>query len=159
MRFLSLRLIVATILTLALTILPLPELLVGLRPPWALLLLLYVQFFLPDQFNLILLVAIGLALDTLLSTVLGEHVLALSLVAWIASSKARRFDMFTMSQQMALIGFFCLLYQMLILIIDISLGYYSGFVMPLVSTLITILLWPWVRLIADEGLVVRAAYR
>lgn len=159
MRFLNLRLIVATILALALTILPLPELLVGLRPPWALLLLLYVQFFLPNQFNLILLVAIGLALDTLLSTVLGEHALALSLVAWIASSKARRFDLFTMSQQMALIGLFCLFYQMLILFIDYSLGYYSGFVMPLVSTLITILLWPWIRLIADEGLVVRAAYR
>jgi rod shape-determining protein MreD len=159
MTSLNLRLFVAAILALALTILPLPELLVGLRPPWALILILYLQFFLPEYFNLILLVIIGMALDVLLSTVLGEHAFALSIVAWIASTKARRFRLFTMGQQMALIGFFCLLYQMLILIIDASLGYYYGFLMPLGSTLITILLWPWVRLIADESLAIKMVYR
>ncbi|MBA3536438.1 MAG: rod shape-determining protein MreD [Tatlockia sp.] len=159
MTSLNLRLFVAAILALALTILPLPELLVGLRPPWVLILILYLQFFLPEYFNLVLLIIIGMALDVLLSTVLGEHAFALSIVAWIASTKARRFRLFTMGQQMALIGFFCLLYQMLILIIDASLGYYYGFLMPLGSTLITILLWPWVRLLADESLAIKVAYR
>ncbi len=159
MTSLNLRLFVAAILALALTILPLPELLIGLRPPWVLILILYLQFFLPEYFNLVLLIIIGMALDVLLSTVLGEHAFALSIVAWIASTKARRFRLFTMGQQMALIGFFCLLYQMLILIIDASLGYYYGFLMPLGSTLITILLWPWVRLLADESLAIKVAYR
>ncbi|CDZ78877.1 Rod shape-determining protein MreD [Legionella massiliensis] len=153
------RLFVAALLVLALTILPLPELLIGLRPPWVLVLLLYLQFFLPDHFNLMLLLVIGLALDVLLSTVLGEHAFALSIVSWIASTKARRFRLFTMGQQMALIGFFCLLYQAVILMIDASLGYYYGFIMPLGSTLITILLWPWVRLLADDTLAIKAAYR
>lgn len=159
MRFISLPLLLAAILALALSIVPLPELLLGLRPPWALLLLLYVQLFLPEQFNLVFLVVIGLALDTLLSTLLGEHAFALALVAWVASNKARRFSLFAMGQQMALIGFFCLLYQILILMIDVSLGYYYGFVMPLSSALISILLWPWIKLIADESLVDKALCR
>ncbi len=152
MNFLPLRLFIAALLALALTILPLPELLLGLRPAWVLLFVLYLQFFLPNYFNIISLLIIGLVLDVLLSTVLGEHAFALSLVAWLASSKARRFRLFTIGQQMALIGFFSLLYQMVILIIDASLGYYSGFVMSLSSSVISVLLWPWVRLIADDAL-------
>ncbi len=159
MRSLNLRLVLAAIIVLALTILPLPALLAGVRPPWVLILILYLQFFLPEHFNLVFLLIIGIALDVLLSTVIGEHAFALSLVTWIASSKARRFRLFTMSQQMALVGFFCLLYQMLILIVDSSLGYYYGFILPLGSTLISILLWPWVRLIADESLATKVAYR
>ncbi|MBA2656314.1 MAG: rod shape-determining protein MreD [Tatlockia sp.] len=155
MTSLSVRLFLAAILVLALTILPLPALLAGFRPPWVLILILYLQFYLPEYFNLVFLMIIGLVLDVLLSTILGEHAFALALVSWIAASKARRFRLFSMGQQMALMGFFCLLYQMLILIINSSLGYYYGFIMPLGSTLISILLWPWVRLIADESLTLK----
>lgn len=152
MNSLPLRLFIAALLALALTILPLPELLLGLRPAWVLLFLLYLQLFLPNYFNIIILLILGLALDALLSTVLGEHAFALSLVAWLASSKARRFRLFTIGQQMALIGFFSLLYQLVILILDASLGYYSGFIMVLSSSVTSVLLWPWVRLIADDTL-------
>ncbi|KTD31479.1 MULTISPECIES: rod shape-determining protein MreD [Legionella] len=152
MNFVSLRLFAAVIIALALTILPLPEVLLGLRPPWVLILILYWQFFLPDYFNIAILLIIGLALDVLLSTVLGEHAFALSLVTWLASSKARRFRLFSMGQQMALVGFFCLLYQTLIVMVDASLGYYYGFLMLLGSTAISVLLWPWMRLIADDTL-------
>lgn len=159
MNSLNVRLFIAVIITLALTILPLPDLLLGLRPPWVLMLVLYLQFFLSDHFNVVILLIIGLALDVLLSTVLGEHAFALSLVAWIASNKARRFRLFSIGQQMTLVGFFCLFYQMIILLIDASLGYHVWFIMSLGSSLISVLLWPWVRLIADETLLVKAVYR
>ncbi|WP_028389074.1 rod shape-determining protein MreD [Legionella fairfieldensis] len=159
MSSLKVRLFFAVILALILTILPLPELLVGLRPPWILMLVLYLQFFLPDHFNLILLLMVGLALDVLLSTVLGEHVFALTLVAWIASNKARRFALFSIGQQMALTGFFCLFYQLTILMIDASLGYHAEFLMSLPSTLMSVLLWPWIRLVADDTLLAKGTYR
>jgi rod shape-determining protein MreD len=152
MSALNLRLVLTIILTLVLSIIPLPELLAGFRPPWVLILVLYLQFFIPEYFNLLLILILGLALDVLLSTVLGEHAFALSFITWIASSKDRRFRLFSISQQMVLFGFFCLLYQMLILTIDASLGHYYSFIPPLGSTLISILLWPWVRLFADEKL-------
>ncbi|STX37869.1 rod shape-determining protein MreD [Legionella feeleii] len=94
MNSLNLRLIIAIMLALVLTILPLPDLLVGLRPPWVLMLVLYLQYYLPDHFNISLLVIIGLMLDVLLATVIGEHAFALCFVSWIASNKARRFSFF-----------------------------------------------------------------
>lgn len=36
--------------------------------------------------------------------------------------------------------------------VDASLGYYYGFLMLLGSTAISVLLWPWMRLIADDTL-------
>lgn len=159
MNSLYLRLFVAMILALALTILPLPDLFVGLRPPWVLMLILYLQLFLPDYFNIVILIIIGLILDVLLSTVIGEHAFALSLTTWIASTKARRFNFFSMGQQMALIGFFCLFYQLLILMIDAFLGYRLAFLMSIGSAVISMLLWPWIKLLADDTLLAKAFYR
>jgi rod shape-determining protein MreD len=158
MNSLGLRLFLVALLALALTILPLPELILALRPPWVLILVLYLQFFLPDYFNIVILLLIGLVLDVLLSTMIGEHAFALSLVSWIASNKARRFRLYTISQQMVLVGFFSLLYQMLILMIDTSLGYHTRFMISLGSAVISILLWPWLRVLADEFLLVRVSH-
>lgn len=152
MSSMTLRLAVAFLLALILTILPMPEILLGTRPMWVLMLILYLQFYMPDCFNLFVLFMLGLILDTLLSTVIGEHTLALSLVSWIASSKARRFYFFSIGQQMILIGFFCFLYQIIILTIDAFLGYHVGFASVIGSTVISVLLWPWIRLIAEESL-------
>ena len=153
------RLFIATIIALILTILPLPDIFIGLRPPWVLMLILYLQLFLPDYFKIYYLIILGLVLDVLLSTLLGQHVFALALVSWIASSKARRFRLFSIGQQMALIGFFCLLYQLLIFMMDASLGYSVRFAMAVGSAMISILLWPWLRLIADDTLLINKANR
>ncbi|WED41843.1 rod shape-determining protein MreD [Legionella cardiaca] len=158
MNSLHLRIFVAVILALALTILPLPDLLIGLRPPWVLMLVLYLQFFLPNHFNILSLLLIGLILDVLLATVLGEHAFALSVVTWIASNKERRFNFFSIGQQMALIGFFCLLYQILILMMEVFLGYHVAFIMSVGSAALSMILWPWVRLLADDTLRAKAFY-
>ncbi|WP_131783306.1 rod shape-determining protein MreD [Legionella gresilensis] len=144
------RLFIAFIVALCLTICPMPSLLMGIKPPWILLFILYIQFYLPDRFNLFTVIILGLILDALLSTVIGEHVLALSLTTWIANSKARRFYFFSIGQQMALIGFFCFLYQLIMVITDTFLGFHINLVLILVNTIISILIWPWLRLIADD---------
>lgn len=159
MSLMTLRLFTAFFLVLILTILPMPALLLGTRPMWVLMLILYLQFYMPDRFNLFVLFALGLILDTLLSTVIGEHTLALSLVSWIASSKARRFYFFSIGQQMILIGFFCFLYQIIILTINAFIGYHVGFASVVGSTAISVLLWPWVRLIAEESLLFKQSQR
>lgn len=155
---LNFRLFVAILFALALTILPLPDLLTALRPPWVLIFVLYLQFFLPYSFNFAILILVGLALDVLLSTVLGEHVFALSLVTWLASNQARRFRLFSIGQQMILIGFFSFFYQFIIWLIDASFGYQFSLEMTLGSSIITVLLWPWVRLVADESLGTKIGY-
>ncbi len=143
---------IAFVIALCLTIFPMPHWLAGIKPPWVLLLVLYIQFYIPDRFNLISLIILGLTLDVLLSTVIGEHMFALSLVAWVATSKARRFYFFSIGQQMALVGFFCFLYQLIIIIIDAFLGFHINFIPVFVNAVISILIWPWLRLIADDAL-------
>lgn len=148
----NIRIATALLIALSLTIIPLPDLCLGLRPPWTLLLILYLQFFLPDYFNLITLLIIGLILDTLLSSVIGEHAFALCFVTWIANKKVRRFNFFSMGQQIALIGFFCLFYKMILFTIDAFLDYQVTFAMSLGSSLISMLLWPWIKLLAESTL-------
>src|SRR3990167_2254481 len=104
MNSLSLRLAIIFILSLILTILPLPGFLLFLKPLWVLLWLLYLQFYLPGCFHIVILVLLGLVLDALLSTVIGEHAFAFSIVGWIANSKFKRFSFFSMEQQMVVIG-------------------------------------------------------
>ena len=154
----ALRLVLACLLALILTILPMPDILLGSRPAWVLMLILFLQFYLPDSFNLVALFVLGLLLDVLLSSVIGEHTLALSLVSWIASNKARRFYFFTIGQQMIVIGFFCFLYQLILLTINAFLGFHVGLVSTIGSTAISVLLWPWVRLVAEESLLIKIRY-
>ncbi|MCE3046147.1 MULTISPECIES: rod shape-determining protein MreD [Legionella] len=155
MSSMNIRLLVAFLLALALSILPLPELIVGIRPPWILLLMLYVQFYLPDRFSLAVLILMGLILDTLLSTIIGEHTFALSIVTWIASSKSRRFCLFSIGQQMALVGIAALVYQLCIFGIDIILGGYASLFDVLGSAVISVLIWPWIRLLTEDTLLTK----
>lgn len=152
---LKLRLLTVFLIALILTIIPLPSLFVSIRPPWILILVLYLQFYMPDYFKVSMLFVLGLILDALLSTVIGEHAFALCLVCWLASSKARRFYFFSIGQQMALIGFFCALYQLLIFLIDAFMGYRMSMVGVAGASLLSILFWPWLRLLAEETLLLR----
>ncbi len=49
---LHVRLFLGFILALVLSILPMPELISDFRPPWVLLLVLYIEYFLPGNFKL-----------------------------------------------------------------------------------------------------------
>ncbi len=115
MSVLHIRLGLGFLVALALSILPMPELISIFRPPWVLLLVLYIEYYLPGKFKLTALLIVGLLLDVLLSTVIGEHSFALLLVTWIASTKSRRVQFFSLIQQVCLIGFF---------LFSISINYY-----------------------------------
>lgn len=155
MNTLRLRLWVAFLAALTLSILPMPALFAEFRPPWMLLLVLYLEYFLPGKFKLTALLLVGLLLDVLLSTVIGEHSFALLLVTWIASNKSRRFQFFSIGQQICFVGFFCLLYQAVICFIDALLGFNYNVLLPLASAFSSMLLWPWIRLLADGSLLIR----
>ncbi|MFT4059491.1 MAG: rod shape-determining protein MreD [Legionella sp.] len=159
MMSLRVRLSLAFIIMLSLSILPMPELISDFRPPWVLLLVLYIEYFLPGNFNQTTLLFVGLLLDVLLATVIGEHSFALLFVTWIASSKSRRFQFFSMVQQIFLVGFFCLLYQSIISIISAVLGFNYSLFMPLASAGVGMFLWPWLCLLGEDILLTRLVYR
>ena len=149
----------AFIIALGLSILPLPGFVSIFRPPWVLLLALYIEYYVPGKSNISILLFVGLLLDVLLSTVIGEHAFALLSVAWIASSRSRRFQFFSMSQQICLIGFFCLLYQALISFMDALFAFHYSIIMPFASALLSMLVWPWIRLLGESFLLNQLTHR
>lgn len=149
------RLVSAFIIALVLTILPLPSFLSGFRPPWVLLLSLYLVFYNPQALHLSMLFILGLVLDVLLSTVMGEHAFALLLVTWLASSKQRRFSHFPIGHQIILIGLLCFSYQFIIFCIDGSFGFAASFLPTVLSALLSMMLWPWIRLLGDATFIFR----
>lgn len=158
-RGLRLRLALGFIITLSLSILPMPELTMDFRPPWVLLFVLYIEYFLPGNFNQTALLFVGLLLDVLLATVIGEHSFALVLVTWIASNKSRRFQFFSMIQQIFLIGFFCFLYQAIIVLIAVLLGFNYSLFMPITSAVVSMFFWPLIRLLGEDIFLPRFTYR
>ena len=159
MNDIRLKLLIAFIGVLVLSILPMPELVSDFRPPWVLLLILYIEYFIPGKFHITTLVLVGLVLDVLLSTVIGEHSFALLLVTWLASTRSRRFQFFSMMQQIILVGCFCFIYQAIISVTDALLSYNYSIFMPIASALLSMFIWPWIRLLGDGSLLTRLTYR
>lgn len=159
MNTLPIRLLMAFVAALTLSILPIPQMISAIRPPWVLLLVLYIEYFLPGKFKIMTLLVVGLVLDVLLSTVIGEHSFALLFVTWIASSKSRRFQFFSMLQQICLIGFFCFVYQLSISLLDALFSFNYSLLMPFGSALFGMLVWPWIRLLGDSTFLTRLSYR
>lgn len=150
-----LRLSLAFIIALILTILPLPYFLSGFRPPWVLLLSLYLTFYLPRSLNLLVLFILGLILDVLLSTVLGEHAFSLLLVTGLARPKQRRFSHFPIGQQVIVIGLLSFSYQFTLFCIDGSFGYSVHFLSIVLSTALSMVLWPWIRLFGEDVFILK----
>jgi len=124
-----------------LTIMPMPSLINGFRPPWVLLLVLFIQLNLPNYFNITALFIFGLCLDILLSTVIGEHVFALLFSTWIANKRERRFKFFSLVQQMLFVGLYCLVYLTIIFLIDSFLGYSPVLWQIWIAVILSMMIW------------------
>ena len=145
------RVLIAVFLALILMVVSLPEQLALVRPLWVLLLVLYVQVTLPSVFQVTGLLLLGLTLDALCTSVMGQHVLALILSSWCVSGRARRFKFFSMTQQMAWVLFLSVIYQLTLLLSNLVLGYPVGPWLMVLPVCMTTLIWPWVKFLADRS--------
>ena len=137
------RVIIALLLVLILSIIPLPAVINAVRPPWVLLLILYIQFFVPEIFSVLGVWLLGLCLDGLYVSTLGEHAFALLFITWFAARKKRRFLFYSILQQMLFIGLCVLLYSSLLALFDASMGYNTSLWMILITALLGLSIWPW----------------
>lgn len=137
-------------ITLMLSIIPLPVLFNAIKPNFVLLLILYVQFYLPRYFNLLLVLFISLMLDVLMASVIGEHAFALLLTTWFISNKTRRFVCFPQSQQTMLIFLLTLIYQSAIYSVEMFLGNNCTAIDFIGGIIATSLCWMWAKLIFER---------
>ena len=132
---------------LVLTIWPIPQWAEMFRPAWVVLVTFYWCLWLPQRIGVITAFAAGLLLDTLTGTLLGEHALALVLVAWCALWMHLQVRVYPWWQQAVVVLSIMLIYSFVLFWVDGILGYTLGPGLRWTPPLVTALVWPWVTLV------------
>lgn len=139
-RYILLSLLIA----LALTILPLPDTISSYQPEWVALVLLYWIMALPHRIGVNVAWILGICLDVLKGALLGQHALALAVVAFMMLSLSMRIRVYPFWQQSVVMSVLLLIYHALLLwiydmtgTIELTWGYWT-------PVLVGALLWPWV---------------
>ncbi len=127
-----------------LTLLPMPDWTVWLRPVWLLMVLIYWVMMVPQQVNVGTAWIIGILLDVLTGTLLGEHALGFTIVAYIVAHMHSRLRMFQLLQQSLSVFFLILLYQFILFCVQGFIGQPPTNWLYWSSSFTSMLLWPWV---------------
>ena len=138
------------VVALMLTALPMPEWAVLWRPEWLSLVLIYWCMAVPARVGVASAWGLGLLLDVLSGTLLGQHALGLSLVAFVTHQTHRRVRVLPLWQQGLSVFTLILLYEVVVLWVNGIQGHpvqpaaYWG--APLTSTV----RWPWVFVVLRD---------
>lgn len=118
-----------------LTILPLPDWIVWWRPQWTLLILISWCLLLPNNIGIIFTIIVGLIMDLLTGTLLGQHALIYLIAAYFVLKFHLQFRHFPLWQQSLLVA----LFSLFSVIVTAPDTWKCG-----LTLLTTPLLWPWV---------------
>ena len=131
-----------------LAVLPMPEWAVPFRPEWSLMVLAYWGMAVPRRVSIGWFWLVGLALDVLLGTLLGQHALALALVGWVIGRLYLQIRVFPVWQQALVVVALVALYEFVLFWTDGISGARSH---PRWEPIITTaLLWPWVFVVLRQ---------
>ena len=140
---LGLLILLSALCGLLLSIVPLPNWANSWRPLWLVLVVIYWRSHQPDRFGLLSAWLLGISIDVLYGSVLGFHAVTLTLLAYGAHRFRRQLRLYPFWQSTLLVLCILLTYQLITLLLQLSLGggqlYGTLFFLPIIST---ILLWP-----------------
>ncbi len=140
--------IVATLVAaLMLVIAPMPAWAAPWRPEWATLVLIYWCLAAPQRVGVGVGWMLGLILDVLRGALLGQHALALAVIAYLVAQLHRRIRVFPLWQQALGVLVFIALQQLLVLWVQGIIGQPRGGWSYWLPTLASALLWPWLFLV------------
>lgn len=131
------------ILALILMLLPMPSWTIWLQPAWVLLILIYWTMALPYQVGIGTVWVVGLIVDLLSGTILGEHALAFTIVIYFIARIQIRLKMYPLLQQGVCILLFVLTNQFIIYCVQGFLGELPNNHLYWLSSVTSLLLWPW----------------
>lgn len=133
-----------------LTLLPMPEWTIWLRPAWVLMVLIFWIMVTPYRINVGVAWLIGIFLDVLHGTLIGEHALAFTIIAYIVTRIQTRFYWFPLSQQGLIVFFLVLFYQAILYCIQGFLGELPRSTWYWAASVTSMLLWPWIFIIMND---------
>jgi len=127
----------------ALSILPLPTWLAPYRPDWISLMLIYWCLVLPERVGVVTGWSLGLLLDILLGSLIGQRALSLSIVAYASVKLHQRTRLYPMWQQALTVLLMLLLNQLFILWISGIIGRPPKTPFYWAPSFVGFFLWPW----------------
>ncbi len=133
-----------------LTAAPLPEWALSWRPAWIAMVLVYWCIALPQRVGVISGWIIGLVLDVMHGSVLGQHAFGLAFVAYVSIQYHQRIRVYPLVQQAIFVGCIVLLYQFVMLQVYNLLGSVHYGVGYLLGAATSALLWPWVYVVLRD---------
>ena len=132
------------VMALLLTALPMPEAAANWRPAWVALVLVYWCMAAPEKVGVMVGWTVGLLLDVMTGTLLGQHALGLSVVAYVAQHTHRRVRVLPLWRQGVTIFVLVFLYQALLLWSNGIRGIPVEAPAYWTSPFVSMLLWPWI---------------
>lgn len=138
------------LVALFLTLLPMPAWAVWARPAWVLMVLIFWTLVTPSRVNVGIAWSLGLLMDILLGTMLGEHALALTIVVYLAYRSRMRIKMYPLLQQSFSILVFIFIYQFILYCIQGFVGEVPHSHLYWLSMVSSMLLWPWLSIVMQD---------
>lgn len=135
---------VTFLLAMVLTLLPMPAWTIWFRPAWILMTLIYWVIVAPHRVNVGTAWMVGIMLDVLNGTLLGEHALALTTVTYFVARLHSQLRMYPLLQQSLWVFIFVLFYQLILFCIQGFLGELPKTWLYWSSSVTSMILWPWV---------------
>ncbi len=127
-----------------LMILPMPAWAIWFRPAWVLIALIYWSMMLPYQVNVGAAWVVGMLVDVLNGSLLGEHALAFTVSVYIVVSRYSQFRMYPVLQQALWIFFVVFIYQFILFCILSVISVPPKTWLYWTPALTSMLIWPWV---------------
>lgn len=134
---------------LLLSIYPLPVSVQYLRPEFAALAVIYWVMLAPFQLGMTLAWFIGLSIDLLEGGVLGQHALALTIIAYICALSHQQLKMFSLGAQVLAVFLLVFIYQLITNWVNSLTGGSFNSMLFLLPALMSALFWPLLKLILD----------
>ncbi len=133
---------VALLVALSLEVAPLPQGIDAWRPPWVAMTVIYWAMLQPGRYGVGTAWVIGLVLDVLKGTVLGQHALMLAVTAFLTIRFCQRLRVFPMWHKTIAVCAIVAVYTFLGFWIDGITGDLEGGVLRLAPIVSALLVWP-----------------
>lgn len=136
---------------LVLSIVPLPEGVAAFRPDWMAVVLLYWALIEPRRYGLLSAFWLGIVVDTLSGSLLGQHSLALLIIVYLSQRLYLRIRAFPASQVATIVIALLAVYELVLLVIDGFAGRQVPFVERWGPVLTGGALWLLVLVAVERG--------
>ncbi len=142
--------VISFVAALMLTMMPLPEWARALRPQWVTMVLIYWCMALPGRVGIGWGWTLGLLLDVANGSVLGQHALSLTLIAYVVTMLYQRLRLFPQSQQAIIVALLIFMQLLFTLWIKGATGAAPDRWTYWLTAISTALLWPWMFLLLRD---------